>query len=325
MPAAAPASPAAIRRAIPDAATETKWLAPDGYAVRRIDWPEPAGGADGRGSILFMPGRGDAYEKYLETFEHWRQRGWRVSAADWRGQAGSGRLGTDATTGHVDDFGIWIEDVAALWRDWSAGRKGPLVACGHSMGGHLMLRAVAEKALDPAPDALILSTPMLGMRPEFLPLPVARAMAWFMQRIGAPTRPAWKWSERPGEFPAGRQDLLTHDDARYSDEAFWRTERPELVMGPGSWGWVAASLASTAQLNRAGVMEGIDIPVFVLTTSADKLVSHKANLRAAQRLPRSELCVFGEEAAHEILREADPVRDRALVAIDAFLDQIAAA
>ena len=41
-----------------------------------------------------MPGRGDAYEKYLETFEHWRLRGWSVTAADWRGQAGSGRLGS---------------------------------------------------------------------------------------------------------------------------------------------------------------------------------------------------------------------------------------
>ena len=32
--------------------------------------------------------------------------------------------------------------------------------------------------------------------------------------------------------------------------------------------------------------------------------------------------MFGEEASHEILRETDPVRDRALQAIDAFLDRV---
>ena len=71
-----------------------------------------------------MPGRGDAYEKYLETFEHWRQRGWSVSAADWRGQAASGRFGADAVTGHVDDFALWVGDLAALWREWARGRIG---------------------------------------------------------------------------------------------------------------------------------------------------------------------------------------------------------
>ena len=69
-----------------------------------------------------------------------------VTAADWRGQAGSGRLGTDAVTGHIDDFGIWTADLAGFWRDWSKERKGPLVLAGHSMGGHLVLRAVAEGA-----------------------------------------------------------------------------------------------------------------------------------------------------------------------------------
>jgi lysophospholipase len=52
------------------------------------------------------------------------------------------------------------------------------------------------------------------------------------------------------------------------------------------------------------------------------LVSFPAIERAARRLPRAELVRFGPEAAHEILREADPVRDKALRRIDAFLDQM---
>ena len=307
------------RRAIPPGASERNWTAPDGHSIRRINWPEPDGPA--RGSVLFLPGRGDAYEKYLETLEHWRSRGWRVTAADWRGQAGSGRLGTDAITGHIDDFALWLGDLAALWREWAGGRDGPLVLAAHSMGGHLALRAVVERRLVPAPAALVLSAPMLDMLPERVPLAVRRGLASAMCAAGDPRRPAWKWSERPGEIPAFRQALLTHDAGRYADELWWRDQRPELVMGPGSWGWVRGALASIRGLERPGVLEAIGLPVHIVATAADKLVGVRAIERAAARLPNAEALWFGPEAAHEILREADPVRDRALAAIDSFLDR----
>ena len=309
------------RRAIPANAVEFRWTATDGFPIRRIDWAEPEIGP--RGSLLFMAGRGDAYEKYLETFEHWRQLGWRVTAADWRGQAGSGRLGMDAITGHVDDFAQWTGDLAALWRDWARDRTGPFVLVGHSMGGHLVLRAVVERALNPAPDALVLSAPMLDVLPEQLPLAVKQAVARLMCLIGDPRRPAWKWSEKPGEVPAFRQALLTHDEERYGDELYWRRARPELIMGPGSWGWVAAALASIRVLARPGTLEGICLPVHLLAAAADRLVGCRAIRGAQARLPRVDAQWFGPEAAHEILREVDAVRVRALGGIDRFLESVA--
>lgn len=267
-----------------------------------------------------MAGRGDAYEKYLETLEYWRGRGWQVSAADWRGQGGSGRLGNDDRTGHIDDFALWIADLSQFWVEWSAGREGPLVLAGHSMGGHLVLRAAIERALDPKPDALLLSAPMLDTFPEFLPLPVKRGFAWLMTSVGDPKRPAWKISEKPGARPEMRQLLLTHDDARYDDERWWREHRPELALGPGSWGWVKASAESSVAIFAKGALEGVDLPVFIVATDADKLVSPSAIRSALARLPHVEALVFGKEARHEILREEDGVRNRALAAIDQFLD-----
>ena len=287
-----------------------------------IDWPDPEG--EPCGSLLFMAGRGDAYEKYLETFEDWRARGWRVSAADWRGQAGSGRLGTDPVTGHVDDFSLWIEDLGQFWREWAQDREGPLVLAGHSMGGHLVLRAAAEKVLDPAPAALILSAPMLDVQPERAPLWLRGAIARVMLVLGDPRRPAWNWSEQPGAVPASRQALLTHDDARYADELWWRDKRPELVMGPGSWGWVGGAMRSIRLLERRGMLESLDLPVFLFATRADRLVGFRAVERAAARLPNAEALYFGAEAHHEILRETDYVRDRALAAIDIFLARVCA-
>lgn len=303
-----------MRRTIPAHAAEGRWIAPDRHAIRRIDFP----GADGgkRGALLFMAGRADGYEKYLEALGHWHAMGWRVTALDWRGQAGSGRFGTDAVTGHIGDFAEWVADLAAFWREWSARQPGPRVLAGHSMGAHIALRAVAEGKVDP--EALVLVAPMLGIGrlPPALMHIVARAMTAF----GDPRRPAWKWSEKPGEPPASRAALLTHDVGRYEDELWWRRERPELVMGPGSWGWVERAYASMRGLFARGVLERVRVPTLIVATTNDRLVAFKAAAEAARRLPDAELFELGAEAHHEILREADPVRLRALRSIDSFLD-----
>jgi lysophospholipase len=306
------------RRAIPAHAHESRWTLPDGHALRRIDWPGE--GAAPRGSILFMPGRGDHYEKYLETLEQWHRAGWRVTAFDWRGQGDSGRLGKDPLTGHVEDFALWIDDLAAMWAAWSAEAAGPRVLIGHSMGGHLVMRAATEARVDP--DAMVLSAPMLGMNGPELPLAILHTVAKLMTAIGDPTRPAWKSSEKPGEKVSARAQLLTHDPDRYEDEMWWRAARPEVLMGPASWRWVERAYASWRMFEAPDALERVAVPVLIVSTTADRLVSHPANIRAAQRLPKGELVEFGAEAYHEILREVDPVRERAMAAIAEFLDRV---
>ena len=307
---------------IPADAAETTWRAPDGHGVRRIDWPAPEGLQ--RGSLLFMPGRADAYEKWLETLAQWHGEGWQVTSADWRGQALSGRFGRDGMTGHISDFSTWVDDYAVLWRDWAAATPGPHVAVAHSMGGHIVLRAVAEGRV--RPDALVLSAPMLGLHPAWVP---STLLHWTARAITAllrdPRHPAWSGSEKPQVVPRARNFLLTHDHSRYEDELWWRKQRPPLLMGAASWGWIERAFASVRILEKRGMLEGVDIPVLILGTRVDGLVSWRAIRRAARRLPKGELAAFGSECRHEILRELDPVRDRALNAIKEFLDRVAPA
>lgn len=306
------------RRALPPGSVESIWHAPDGWPVRRLDLAPPG---SPRGSLLFAPGRGDCLEKYLETLAHWHDRGWAVTAIDWRGQALSGRLGRDDSSGHVDDFGIWVSDLAALWQAWTAGQPGPHVVVAHSMGGHVALRAVAEGRIKP--DALVLSAPMLGFLPDWVPPALFRPIAAVMCALGDPRRPAWTASEKPGAAVIDRANLLTHDPDRYSDESFWRQQRPALAMGPATWGWLRAAVRSMLWLDRKAVLSRVQVPVFIAMTTADRLVSPAAILRAAGWLPQATLLRFGDEACHELLREADPVRDRTLAAIDEFLDRAA--
>lgn len=306
-------SAAFARRVVPAGAIESNWFAADRHPLRRIDWVPP----HAKGSILFLTGRGDFYEKYIEAMARWHDRNWAVSAFDWRGQGGSGRLGSDPYTGHVEDFGIWVEDLRQFWHEWVSTQPGPHFVIGHSMGGHLALRATAQGAIKP--KALVLSAPMLGLRDGNMPDWLMHAAARVMCRLGDPRRPAWKWSDKPGQPPDSRGDLLTHDADRYADELWWREQRPELVMGPGSWRWIERAYASMHWLARDAVLASIQIPVLLLATDQDALVSFKAIARAAQRLPHCELINFADRARHEILREADPVRTEALDRIDAFL------
>ena len=306
------------RRAIPADASETEWIAADGWRLRRIDW----GKSDShRGALLFLPGRGDHYEKYLETLAQFADDGWRVTAIDWRGQGDSGRLLDNPHIGHIDDFATWIADLKAFWTEWKSQNAGPHVVVAHSMGGHLAMRALVEHAIDPA--ALALSAPMLGIPTMGLPYAVHHYIARLLGGLGNTARAAWKEGEKPGSPLNVREKILTHDDDRYADEIYWWSARPEVKLGPPSWHWVERAIASTRLLNAPHILEAVTTPVLLMATTADKLVDTKRIIRDARRLPNAELLLFGNEAAHELLREADPVRDPCISAMRDFFDRFA--
>lgn len=300
------------RRAIPSGARIDRWHASDGWALRRFNWPAEG---QARGSILFQGGRGDIFEKYLETFAHWHELGWHVTSLDWRGQGGSGRLSPNPHVGHVDDFATYIADFRAFWADWQAQAPGPHVLMGHSMGGHLVLRAMVEGAASPA--AAVLIAPMLGLHSPIGARPGER-MARIIGGLGNPARPAWKGNERPATTDT-RETLLTHDHDRYEDEIWWQHEKPELVMGPPSWKWLIRAFESTRLLRGDARLKTMAVPTLVIVADADQLVSPNAALQVAATLPDATLVRFGSESAHEVLREADGVRTRALDEIDTFL------
>jgi lysophospholipase len=302
------------RRALPAGAAIGEWRANDGWPHRTFAWISDAD----RGSILFLGGRGDIFEKYLEAFDHWHRAGWSVASFDWRGQGGSGRLSPNPSCGHASSFAPFIDDLAAYVEQWRKANLAPHVIVAHSMGGHLTLRALSEDRV--VPDAAVLVAPMLGLKSQPFGAKVAARLAALMCRIGKPERLAWKVNERPGVPMKGRRALLTHDEARYEDELWWKAHKPEIAVGPPSWAWVAEAYRSTLALEEPGRLERMTTPVLLLAAENDRLVDSAAILRAARRLPNAKLRVWGPESAHEILREADPVRDAALAEIDRFLD-----
>lgn len=308
----------ADRRRLPSGMTIGLEPAADGWPLRRFAWAPPAGRAAPRGSLMVQSGRGDFIEKYLEPLAHWHARGWGLAGFDWRGQGGSGRLLADRSVGHADSFDPWLDDLDAAVAAWRGITPGPHVLIGHSMGGHLVLRLLAERR--PLVVAAVLLSPMLGFSMGALPPWGARLIAGAACRIGLAGRAAWGGGRQA--MPAHRERNLTRSAERYADELWWRTQHPELAIGAPSWGWLRAGLMSMARLARPGVLEAVTTPILILATPQDGLVSAAAIRRAAARLPDARLRMF-DAGAHELLREVDEVRLPALTAIDDFLDEVA--
>ncbi|WP_375196205.1 alpha/beta hydrolase [Sphingobium sp.] len=304
------------RRAWPMDGRLDYWHAPDGWALRRYRLGEGE-----RGRMLVLGGRGDMVEKYLEVIHHWAQRSWSVTSFDWRGQGGSGRMTDDPLCGHIQDFGQWIGDLHAFVADWRAEGSGPAVIVAHSMGGHLLLRALAEGMT--APDAAVTVAPMMGVHSAPLPRWLAAGIAESMCAMGFAKKQAWTQKEESDRQRRMRQKRLTHDPDRYADELWWRDHSRDIALGPPSWRWVEQALHSTRLMERERGLERIAVPLLILAAQQDRLVSTAAIRRAAARIPGARLHVYGREAAHEILRELDPVRLDALARIDGFLDEVA--
>jgi lysophospholipase len=301
------------RRALAQGMRLWTWAAPDGWKHRRLDWPQPEDWP-ARGSLLFVGGRGDFVEKYVEALTEWHRRGWQVASFDWRGQ---GQSKGDIVSGHFDSFDILIDDLAALVDDWSLSSPPPHVVVAHSMGGHMLLRLIIARR--PKLAAAVLVAPMIRVNSGLIPAWLAPLIAAAATRLGFSRRPLW--GAPLARAPAGskRQRVLTSCPDRYEDEAFWWDRHPDHASSAPTFGWLNAAYRSGRAFTPAA-LGAVDLPILLLGAEQDALVSAAAIRRTARLLPGAELMML-PDSAHEILRERDDVRQRAMARIDRFLEQ----
>ena len=298
------------RRQYPADMQVHSWPAADGWPLRSFGLP-----ATGtiKGEILFLGGRADFFEKYLEPFQIWRNAGWSVTGFDWRGQGGSGELHAGKGC-HIDDFAIFIDDLAAFSTDWCARTAGPRVMIGHSMGAHVLLRAVAQGAV--APDAMVLLAPMLGIRLGPLRGRAMHRLATIGRTPVLNRRLIWTGQASPV------QGHVTSCSERRQDKQWWKAQRPDLAREGPSWGWLAAATRSIALLERELRAVPSQVPGLMLVSPTDAVIDVAAIRRLSRLLPAVELALIGQ-AGHELLRERDEPRMACLAHIDRLLDRVA--
>jgi hypothetical protein len=268
----------------------------DGTSLKLWSWPRPVGPA--RGTVLVVHGLGEHGGRYAQVAARLAGQGWAVAGYDQRGHGLSTgpRGGLAADDSLLADLGCVIE---SLRREM----HGPLLLLGHSMGGLVAGRYVAE-ALSPAPapwwqpvDGLVMSSPAIdpGMsRAQKLLLALAAPVAPSLA-LSNGLKPEWVCSD-PAVVRAYVADPLVHDRVT-----------PRLVRFIVAAG--ALLLASAPRWTT---------PTLLLYAGADRCVAPRGSEDFAAAAPRTAvLAQRYPEMAHEIFNE--PGQDRVLSDLVAWL------
>lgn len=281
----------------------------DGVSIRTAVWP--ASTAARKGSVLLIQGRNESIEKYFETVEDLRRRGFAVCTFDWRGQGGSDRVHRDNLC-HVEDFGDYDRDLAAVVRKvFLADCPPPHFALAHSMGALACLRAASSGRV--RFERMVLLTPMLGLSRVASPsMPAVRAVARVGLFLGMDDRPI---SRKPWEK---WKELHPEDEPRQAKASRVFREAPQLRTGTPSVRWLHAAATAMRAASRPEFAAGIRIPSLLVIASRDNVVANDAIERFAAGL-RSGAPLILPGARHEVLMEEDPIRDAFWAAFDAFI------
>jgi alpha-beta hydrolase superfamily lysophospholipase len=208
-----------------------------------------------RGTVLIVHGLGEHIGRYEEVASHLNTAGWNVAGYDQRGHgASAGRRGAIARADSLlQDLGLVIDTLRGA-------QSRPLVLLGHSMGGVVAARFVAEGLVgQPAGwwrpvDALVLSSPALDTGMTALQRGLLSLLGPLAPNLALSNGLSPQWVSRdPATVKAYVDDPLVHDrvtprlarfivdDGRYVREraAQWRI--PTLLLWAGSDRCVAAA------------------------------------------------------------------------------------
>lgn len=273
------------------------FMTDDGLALVRRDW-RATGPA--RGTVVLVHGLGEHKGRYAPVAERLNAQGWHVVAYDQRGHGES-----PGARGAIPDDAALLRDLAVVVGALRTEFAGPLVLLGHSMGGLVASRFVAEGLRSPPAawyrpvDALVLSSPALAAdtsaAQKLLLATFGRVAPDLAVNNGL--KPAWI-SRDAAVVAAYVADPLVHDRI---------TPRLARFILEGG-----ARVGRLAPLWR--------VPTLLLWAGADRCVAPRGSAAFAQAAPAGMVegqCFDG--LYHEILNE--PEREQVFARLMAWLAQ----
>ncbi|MBL0091448.1 MAG: alpha/beta hydrolase [Piscinibacter sp.] len=268
----------------------------DGLPLFLHDWPHAAP----RGTVLIVHGLGEHGGRYAHVAAQLNAWGWRVMAHDHRGHGRSG-----GERGRIASDDALLRDLSLVIDAARAGSTGPLLLLGHSMGGLIAARFVAEGLqAAPAPwhrevDGLVLSSPALrigmnGFQKLLLATlgPLAPNLA-----VANGLEPSWV-SRDPAVVAAYVADPLVHDRIT-----------PRLTR----------FIVDGGEFVR-GVAPRWRVPTLLMWAGSDRCVAPSGSAEFAAAAPKAVLQaqVF-EPLYHEIFNE--PEQAQVFMRLQAWLQQ----
>jgi len=180
----------------------------DGLKLHLRDWPV----ADARGTVLIVHGLGEHIGRYEHVAAHLNGWGWNAVGYDHRGHGRS-----EGARGRIQTSDALLKDLARVIDTVRQAHPGPLVLLGHSMGGMVAARFVAEGIASPAPwhrpvDALVLSSPALDIGVRGVMKALLGVLGRLAPNLGVSNGLKPEWISRdPRVVAAYVADPLVHD------------------------------------------------------------------------------------------------------------------
>lgn len=265
-------------------------------------------------AVLLVCGRVESCIKYDELSDELLQLGYAVYRFDHRGQGLSGRLLADRHKGHIDSYAAAVADLQQICASIRPHHR-QLFLIAHSMGGCISA-LLLQQAHAPAITAAALCAPMVRLRSGPLP----HWLAWLLVNLQhglCQLRPRLRLD--PPYFAKGGPywerpfagNHISHSAIRYQLFRAVMAANPQAQLGDPTLAWVARSFRAAATA-LAGAPR-IRTPLLVLEAGDDLLIDGPSIRRFSQRAGAHYLQIAG--ARHELLFEADPLRQPALSAI----------
>ncbi len=272
-----------------------------------------SGQSDPRGTVIIVPGRTEFIEKYFETAEDFRTRGFTVMCIDHRGQGLSDRLTPDPLKSWVRDFDDYIDDLQFVIDTLGPQLPRPHVMVGHSMGGCLGLEGLIKGKLDA--DIAVFNAPMLqvfGLETPPMPEVISALSVLGLSRRRLP----WQVQKEGVPIPF-KGNKLTSDKARYMRWRAYFDNAPRLRVAGPTYGWIRAAVKSMKFVNRNAAK--LKTPTMIVATSMDPIVVPSVVRDFAVKAQCDFLMING--ALHETFLEVDGYRAEFYAAFDVFCEK----
>lgn len=256
----------------------------DGLRLQLHHWA-PAS-ADGPGTVLLVHGLGEHAGRYAHVSVALNNAAWRVVAYDQRGHGRS-----EGPRGVIASADSLLADLAGVVDHVRGAHRGPLLLLGHSMGGAVAARFVAEsEQVQPARwsrpvDGLVLSSPALQ----------ARLSGWQRVQLAIGERLLPDLAQRNGINSAG----LSHDA-----EVVRAYEADPLVHDRIS-ARLARFILDAGAAARAAAPRWT-LPTLLMWGGADPIVDPAGSRAFAAAAPAEVVSAFEfESLRHEIFNETE--------------------
>lgn len=305
---------------IPDGARVGYIRTIDGVRLRFAVW-EPVSGQP-KGTVCLLQGRTEFIEKYFETIQDFRRRGFVVATFDWRGQGGSERLISDPLLGHVDSFNEYWLDLKSFHADvLLPDCRPPFYMVAHSMGGLIGLDALTRDRM--MFDRAMLCAPMIGVPDASLAgVPLSPGAVIFlgsmMKFFGLGRMPQGRKSDLPPSAEGFPGNGITSDFNRYMRAVDIITADESLKLGSPTYSWVTAAFRAMEKVKSDKFPQKINVPVLIVAAALDEIVSTPTIEFLASQL-RTGYHTIIANARHEMWMENEKIRNQMLAAFDAFI------